>query len=166
MKKSRVTAILFSVLMIVAAVFYSVNDTYAGAYTGWGYQLPTGGSDSPSAVDRPMIWGYTKPGSWGNTVVNGTLNTTKETRGYYATAYIDTNVSHDIRYTVTAEICGQHGPIVAIYATNKETQGDTAGIYTSVAMAETITATPHARGCHEVESNLYGTFIGYTRKNY
>ena len=157
----------FSVLTAAAAVLCSAGEVQAAAYTQWGYQLPTGGSPTkPGSYEtRPKIWGYSTTGSLGNTVVNGTLNITKGPAEYYATAYIDTNISHDVTYRVVVGIY-QAGVNLLNESLSQQVYSGGSGAYASVTRVGIDASIKMGRGTHKMESSLYGRFEGYTIAKY
>ena len=161
-KKLLILPLLCAVLMLTAAVLVPAGETHAAAYQGWGVQLPNGGDelDYPSpSTGRTKIWGYTSGGGSGNTVVNGTLNLSKNV-SYYATAFVDTNLSANVYFKVTAEIFNTDSSSALASSSGQTlhtagTGADATAVYSSLGAT-------FARGYHKVTTSYYGSFIGRT----
>lgn len=76
------------------------------------------------------------------------------------TAYIDTNVFHDIFFNVKVSLYSSNNVSINT-STSQNVYGEGAS-----ALVMKNEQGRYASGWHEMTSNLYGMFGGYTRANY
>ena len=163
-KKFHILPLLCAVLMLTAAVLVPAGETHAAAYAGWGEALGKGGNKNmpDPALGQTKIWGYTSSGGSGNTIVNGTLNLTSGAT-HYVTAYIDTNLSANVYFTLRCQIYKSNDDQLA--ASSGYTL-HTAGTGADTTASYTGFGASYARGYHYVDTSYYGSFIGHTAANF
>ena len=152
-----------AVLVLTAAVLVPAGEAHAVAYRGWGYHITTYGGEKTmpdNNVRRPQFWGYTTAGESGNSLINGTLNTSKNA-GYGAVGYTDTNVSANMTYYLEVKIYKTNETIEV--QTGSRLNDNGCGAYLN---AFTTYNSNYARCMHKVTSSLYGNFVGHTIAGY